>query len=222
MAFRLKQAIEAKSFDLTVQFFVVLSLVTFSISTLPDLSDTVTQALEIVEILTVLLFTLEYVIRVWVAGRSTKFVFSFFGLVDLLSILPYLLSGIDLRALRSLRLLRLFRIFKLARYGKAVDRLANAAGSIKEELLVFTGLAFVLIFLSAVGVYYFERAAQPEYFGSIFAAMWWSISTLVGYGDVVPVTLAGKTLTTALLMFGLAIIAVPGGLLASALTRDNN
>jgi voltage-gated potassium channel len=224
----LKQTIEdcdtpaGKAFDLTVQFFVVLSLVTFSIGTLPGLSDTVRQALEIIEISTVLLFTLEYLLRVWVADKSTKFVFSFFGLVDLLSILPYLISGIDLRAVRSLRLLRLFRILKLARYGKAVERLSNAAASIREELLVFASLACILIFLSSVGIYYCERVAQPEVFASIFHALWWSVITLttVGYGDIVPVTLAGKLLTSGLLMLGLAIIAVPGGLLASALTRD--
>jgi len=224
----LKQTIEecdtpaGKAFDLTVQSLVVLSLVTFSIGTLPDLSDKARLALEIVEISTVLLFTLEYLTRVWVADKSTKFVFSFFGVVDLLSILPYLISGIDLRSIRSLRLLRLFRIFKLARYGKAVERLSNAAASIREELLVFASLACILIFLSSVGIYYCERAAQPEVFASIFHALWWSVITLttVGYGDIVPVTLAGKLLTSGLLMLGLAIIAVPGGLLASALTRN--
>ena len=113
-------------FALTVQFLIALSMVTFSIETLPNLSDQVKTVLWTVELVTVGLFTVEYLLRVYVADHRLRFVTSFFGIVDLLAILPFYLSlGIDLRSIRAFRLLRLFRIFKLARYSRAVRTVSS-------------------------------------------------------------------------------------------------
>jgi voltage-gated potassium channel len=129
--------------------------------------------------------------------------------------------GIDLRAVRALRLLRLLRILKLARYSSAIGRFQRAVALAREELVVFLGIAVMLIYLSAVGIYYFEHEAQPDLFASVFHSLWWAVVTLttVGYGDAFPVTLGGRMFTFAVLMAGLGIVAVPTGLLASALSR---
>ncbi|MCH8042298.1 MAG: ion transporter [Planctomycetes bacterium] len=209
-------------FDLAIQFLVVFSLVTFSIETMPNLSDTQQQWLRWLEVAVVGIFTAEYLLRVIVAEKKTAYVLSFFGIVDLLAILPfYLASGIDLRSLRAFRLLRLFRAFKMVRYSKAIRRLHRALLIAKEELVLFLCVAALLLYLSAVGIYYCEHDAQPDKFASVFHSLWWSVSTLttVGYGDVYPVTTGGKVFTFAVLLVGLGIISVPAGLVASALSK---
>ena len=210
-----------KFFDIFIQILIILSLLSFSIETLPDLSHKTKYALYIFEFISVLIFTIEYCLRIFVADKKLKFIFSFYGLVDLLAILPFYLStGIDLRSVRIFRLFRLFRIFKFFRYSKAINRFALAFKSIKEELIIFLISTFFVLYISAVGIYYFEHTVQPTTFASIFHSMWWAVATLttVGYGDVYPITIGGKIFTFIMLMIGLGIIAVPTGLIASALT----
>jgi voltage-gated potassium channel len=148
--------------------------------------------------------------------------FSFFGIVDLLAVLPFYIStGVDLRSVRAFRLLRLFRLLKLARYSAAVQRFHRAFLIAREELALFGATALIVLYLSSVGIYYFEREAQPEAFGTVFHALWWAIATLttVGYGDVYPVTAGGRVFTFFVLVTGLGIVAVPTGLFASALSK---
>ncbi|MCZ6617070.1 MAG: ion transporter [Gammaproteobacteria bacterium] len=209
-------------FDVSIQILIIVSLISFSIETLPDLTDRTRELLRYVEIGTVSVFTIEYLLRILVADRRLKFMFSFYGLVDLAAILPfYLATGLDLRSVRILRLLRLFRIFKLVRYSTAIHRFHTAFIIAKEELVLFFMVAMMLFFFAAVGVYYFENSAQPELFASVFHSLWWAVITLttVGYGDVYPVTVGGRIFTFFVLMIGLGIIAVPTGILASALSK---
>ena len=148
--------------------------------------------------------------------------FSFYGLVDLAAILPfYIASGLDLRAVRVFRLLRLVRILKLLKYSKAIDRFHRALVIAKEELILFGFVAAIMLYLSAVGIYYFENSAQPDQFKSVFHSLWWAVTTLttVGYGDMYPITAGGKLFTFVVLMIGLGIVAVPTGLIASALSQ---
>ncbi|MCF7847387.1 MAG: ion transporter [Kiritimatiellales bacterium] len=214
--------VSGKVFAFTVQALILISLVTFSVDTLPDLSPKTQKVLSVLEILTVVIFTLEYVLRLAVAEKKARFVFSFYGLVDLAAILPfYIASGLDLRAVRVFRLLRLVRILKLFKYNQAVKRFNRALMIAKEELALFGFVAAILLYLSAVGIYYFEHVAQPEQFKSVFHSLWWAITTLttVGYGDMYPITAGGKVFTCFVLMIGLGVIAVPTGLLASALSQ---
>lgn len=209
-------------FDLLIQFLIVISLITFSIETLPNLNPNLRRVLRIVEVSTIAAFSLEYLVRVCVADNRLSFIFSFFGLIDLLAILPFYLStGIDLRAIRSFRLLRILRILKLVRYSKAIRRFKIAYVLVKEELVLFFFMAMILLYLSSVGIYYFEHIAQPKDFASIFHSMWWAIVTVttVGYGDVVPVTIGGRIFTFFVLLVGIGTVAVPTGLLASALSK---
>ncbi|MEZ6123571.1 MAG: ion transporter [Planctomycetaceae bacterium] len=209
-------------FDFAIQSLIVLSLVTFSIETLPDLSEPVQRWLHYVEIATVVVFTIEYLLRIAVADQKFEFIFSFFGLVDLLSILPfYIASGIDLRSVRAFRLLRLFRAFKLIRYNKAIRRFHRALLIAREELILYLLVTLLLLYFAAVGIYFCENEAQPNEFASVFHSLWWAVATLttVGYGDVYPVTTGGRIFTFVVLLIGLGVVSVPAGLVASALSK---
>ena len=211
-----------KVFAFTIQLLIVISLVTFTIDTLPDLSQDIKELLYVVEVFTVAIFTIEYILRIIVAENKSRFIFSFFGLVDLFAILPfYISSGVDLRAVRIFRLLRLVRILKLFRYNQAIKRFNRALVIAKEELILFGFVAIIMLYLSAVGIYYFENEAQPDQFRSVLHSLWWAVTTLttVGYGDMFPVTAGGKFFTFLVLMVGLGIVAVPTGLVASALSQ---
>lgn len=211
-----------KAFDLAIQFLIGVSLVAFSIETIPNLSESTQWWLGTIEIACVAIFTVEYLCRLLVADNKVAFIFSFFGIIDLLAIVPfYLAMGVDLRSVRVFRLLRLFRIFKLARYSKAIQRFHRAFLIIREELVLFLFVTVILLYLAAVGIYYFENEAQPTTFASVFHCLWWAVITLttVGYGDVYPVTLGGRIFTFFVLLIGLGIVSVPAGLVASALTE---
>jgi voltage-gated potassium channel len=224
----LKQIVErndtkwGRVFDLAIQLLIVVSLISFSIETLPDLSATAREWLHFIEIGTVAVFTTEYLLRLWVSDRKRGYAFSFFGIIDLLAILPFYLSmGIDLRSIRALRFLRLFRAFKVVRYSKAIQRFHRAFLIAKEEIVLFLCVAVLVLYLAAVGIYYFENEAQPETFASVFHSLWWAVATLttVGYGDVYPVTVGGRIFTFFVLLVGLGIVSVPAGLVASALSK---
>lgn len=211
-----------KTFAWLIQGLILLSLITFSVSTLPDLTAQVKSLLWIIETTTVIIFTIEYLLRVVVADQKLKYIFSFYGIIDLLAILPfYLAMGVDLRSVRVFRLLRMLRIFKLVRYSKAIRRFHRAFVIAKEELILFFFVTVILLYLAAVGIYYFEGSAQPEQFKSVFHSLWWAVATLttVGYGDIFPVTPGGQIFTFFVLMVGLGIVAVPTGLIASALSQ---
>ena len=211
-----------RSFDLFIQALILLSLITFSIDTLPHLSATTQAWLRGIEVFCVIVFTIEYVLRVVVSKPRLAYVFSFFGIVDLVSILPfYLAVGVDLRSIRAFRMLRLFRLFKLARYSSAIRRFHVAISIAKEELVLFLCVTLILLYVSAVGIYYFENEAQPEQFASVFHSLWWAVTTLttVGYGDTYPITLGGRIFTFFILLIGLGVFSVPAGLIASAIAK---
>ena len=211
-----------RAFDLMVQSLVFVSLLTFSLETIPGLEPRTYRLLAAVEAVTVVLFTVEYALRVWVASPRIKFIFSFFGLVDLLAILPfYLAVGFDMRSLRAVRLLRLFRTLKLIRYSRAIKRFHRAFSIAREELVLFFCASGILLYLAGVGVYVCEREAQPQQFASVFDGLWWAVVTLttVGYGDFVPVTPGGRVFTFVVLLLGLGVVAVPSGLVATSLAQ---
>lgn len=209
-------------FAISIQALILLSLVAFSLETLPALPQALRRYLGYFEVFTISVFTVEYILRIIAAERPWRFVFSFFGLVDLFAILPfYLTTSLDLRAIRGFRFLRLFRIFKLARYSEAVQRYHRAFTLSREELGLFGVTSLVVVFLSATGIYYFENPGQPEVFSSVFHSLWWAVITLttVGYGDMVPLTAGGRILTFVILIAGIGVITVPTAILSGALSR---
>jgi voltage-gated potassium channel len=215
-------SVKGKVFDYFIQVLILLSLVSFAFETLPNLSKTTTETLNFINLFCVSVFSIEYVLRIYVSKNPLKYILSFYGIVDLLAILPfYLRMAIDLRMLRAFRVFRVFRALKLVRYNRALRRFHIAGGIIKEELVLFFITTSILIFISASGIYFFENATQPELFKSIFHSLWWAIVTLttVGYGDVFPITAGGKIFTFFVLIIGVGVVTVPAGLVASALSK---
>ena len=211
-----------KAFDLAVQGLIIVSVISFSIATLPNLSNDTLALLRWIEVTVVVLLTAEYLLRLKAADQPLAYALSLFGVVDLLAILPfYLTIGVDLRAVKVLRALRIISLLKLTRYNAAMSRFARSFALAKEEFALFVIATMMILFLAAVGIYYFERDAQPEAFASVFHSLWWAVTTLttVGYGDVYPITVGGRFFTYIVVMVGLGVIAVPASVLASALTR---
>ena len=217
-----EDTLPGRGFNLFIKVLIVLSLISISLETLPDTDPFFIKILYWFEVFSVGIFTIEYLLRIYAAQRKRDFIFSFYGIIDLLAILPfYLTLGFDLRSLRVFRLLRLLRIMKLGRYNVAMNRLADTFTSIKHELVIFLILISCLLYVSAIGIYYFENPVQPESFKSVFHSLWWAVATLttVGYGDVYPITFGGRLFTFVVLMIGIGLISVPTGLIASALTK---
>jgi len=225
---RLRAAFEAQDsryvrwFLWFIQILIVLSIIAFTVETLPSLPPRLREFLRAFEVFAIAVFTAEYALRLWMAENRRRFVFSFFGIIDLLVILPfYLQFAIDLRGLRVFWLFRLFRLLKLVRYVAAAQRIATAFRIVAPDLVVFGVGALFVLYLASVGIYFFEHEAQPESFASVFHSFWWALATLttVGYGDVYPVTLGGRVFTFFVLMIGLGVFAVPTGLIAMAIIK---
>ncbi|WP_411827481.1 ion transporter [Luteolibacter sp. AS25] len=217
-----KGRISFGKWEFFIQALIVGSLIGFAVETLPNLPERWHSILRIFEIATVAIFTVEYFLRILLGRPKLSYIFSFYGIIDLLAIFPFYIStGIDLRSVRAFRLLRLFRLLKLVRYSAAIRRFHLAFSIAKEELALFGAAALIVLYLSALGIYYFERDQQPEAFASVFHSFWWAVTTLttVGYGDVYPISVGGKAFTFFVLIIGLEIVAVPTGLFASALSK---
>lgn len=212
-----------RTFNLVVLGLIICSLVALSVETLPGLPAAATAALRFIEAVITVLFTIEYGMRLAAAERKWRYVFSFYGIVDLVAIVPFYVSlgGVDLLAVRAVRLFRVFHVLKVFRYSSALHRYRRALTLAREEILLFLLAAGILLYLSAVGIYYFEREAQPDHFQSILHSLWWAVATLttVGYGDIYPVTTGGRVFTFVVLVCGLGIVAAPSGLIAAALSR---
>lgn len=213
-----------KYMTIFIQVMIVISLLNYCLKTVPELSG-YQFAFKVLDIIWGGIFLVEYVVRIISAKRKLKFIFSFYGIIDFLAIIPTALTLglIDLHALRVFRLIRVFRLLHLIKYSKAAIRLYRALTTVKEEFMVFTAITFILIFLSSIGIHHFEHDAQPEVFRSVFHSIWWSIVTVttVGYGDVVPITVGGKMFASLILFIGVSVISVPAGLITYALTKVN-
>ena len=220
---KLRALVESPIFIAAIQILILASAVAFVLESdraVWGLAEYAT-AFMVLDWVFFVLFSIEYLLRVYIEPRKRDFIFSFYGIIDLLAILPSLFLVPGFRVLRVLRFLRVFRIFKATRFILAVDRLAAALRGIQQELLALAILSLMLVYLAACGIHYFERDAQPEEFGSILQSMWWAVVTLttVGYGDVYPETGGGKIFTALVTLVGVGLVAIPSGLLASALTE---
>ena len=203
------------------QGVLMLALLLFSLTTLPGPMPAWLRAADIAVLM---YFAAEYLLRLWAAPSRPGYAFSFWGVVDLLAFLPMLVFyTLDTRAIRALRLFQILRVLKFARYNRAIARMRAALSDIREELTVALVTAGIVLYLAAVGIWIFEREAQPEAFGSVFHCLWWAVATLttVGYGDVYPITMGGRIFTGLILVIGLAVVAIPTGLVSAALTRED-
>jgi voltage-gated potassium channel len=170
-------------------------------------------------------FTLEYAARIWVVNKPKAYIFSFFGLVDLLSIVPSYLSLFvagtqSLAILRAIRLLRVFRVLKLAQFVEEARALSKAIGNARRKILVFFTVVLILVFIMGSLMYFIEG---PEHgFVSIPVSVYWAIVTLttVGFGDITPSTDLGRFVASVIMLLGYSIIAIPTGIVGAELYRE--
>ncbi len=209
---------------------ILLNLAAMIFETTSNRSIIFNQFLEIFELTSIVIFTIEYLIRIYVSEythpTSSKiksaviFIFSGFGIIDLLSILPFYLPlfiTMDLRFLRILRFIRFFRILKIGRYDKSIHLIGNVIRDKKSELIMTGFISLIIILISSFIMYYVEHPHQPDKFSSILDSFWWAIATLttVGYGDIYPVTGIGRFISGVIAIIGIGLIALPTGIISS-------
>ena len=212
------KTVHGRRFAMFIQALIILSLLSISLETFPFLPAWAHVVLHVFEWFVMLVFTAEYLLRLWSTAHPVRYALSFYGIVDLAVIAPFWLLGADVRELRGLVLLRLIRVFKLGRYARPLKHFRVAWQLVKDDVFAFAGVVGLFIYIAALGVWHFEHAAQPEKFATVFDSLWWAVVTLttVGYGDVYPVTVGGRIFTMLIVLLGLGLVAVPSGLLASA------
>jgi voltage-gated potassium channel len=210
-----------RRFDVVLLWLVFASVIIVMIESVPNLRAEYGAPLRIAEWTFTLLFTLEYLVRIAVVQRPLRYMSSFFGIVDLLSILPtyveLLLVGTQyFLVLRVLRLLRMFRVLKMAHYLNEAGILINALRASQRKIFVFLFTVLALVCVEGTIMYLIENASNPG-FSSIPQSIYWSIVTVttVGYGDVSPVTVLGKMMASVVMLTGFAIIAVPTGVVTA-------
>jgi len=225
----------SRAFDIFIMSLIALNVLVVILETVPSLHARFAYTFHMFDLVSVTIFTLEYLARLWVCTADPKyshpvwgrlrFMISPMATIDLLAIAPFylpMLLPMDLRELRALRLFRFFRVFKFARYSQSLRTMGRVFAGKREELMIALIIElFLLVFVSSV-MYSVEHDAQPDKFSSIPAAMWWGIVTLttVGYGDVAPVTIAGKLCAAALALIGVAMFALPAGIFASGFSEN--
>jgi voltage-gated potassium channel len=213
---------------------IVINLVAMTLESVPSLETRYSVLFGLIEICSLVLFSAEYLLRIWVAAEHAphshlssaqarmRFVFSFDGLVDLFAVLPFWLALFFPADLRFLLVLRVVRFLKLVRHSTAMRSLLDAIYTERRALLgslvILTGTTMI----AASTMYLVERDVQPDKFGTIPDAMWWAIVTLgtVGYGDAVPITVPGKLVAAVTILFGLMMVALPVGIIATAFANE--
>ena len=213
-------------FDTSLLIGISLSVLTLMLESVNELRAAHSGLFKVLEWLFTGLFTVEYLVRLWVVRDRRRYALSFFGIVDLLSILPsfieLLIPGTHyLMSVRVLRLLRLFRILKLAEHLGEANILLNALGASRRKITVFLITVLTLVLVEGTIMYVLESAANPD-FSNIPQAIYWAIVTIttVGYGDVAPVTIVGKIMASVIMLTGFAIIAVPTGIVTHEIGRE--
>ena len=217
--------------DWTILILIAVNLTAVMLETVDPVFERFADAFHWLEVVSVIIFTVEYLARIWSAVEAAeysapirgrvRFALKLLVLIDLLAILPFYLAalgiGLDLRFLRALRLLRLFRMLKLARYSDAMEKFVEVLKDRREKLVIAFTANLVLLMVSSSAMYLVEHPAQPEAFPSIPETMWWGVITLttVGYGDVVPVTAPGQLVGAVVAILGIGMFALPAALIAT-------
>ena len=222
-------------FDISIIILILLNIAAVTAASFNSFAAAHAVMLHRFEVFSIVIFTIEYLLRVLTADYKypdsktprVVYVFSAGAIIDLAAILPFYLpfvTGIDLRFLRVLRLLRMFRIFKLGRYSESMTIIGRVLKKEKEKLLTTIILTVIMIFVASTIMYYVESPAQPEVFTNIIETTWWSIATFttIWYGDMYPVTVAGKICGGIISLLGIMLIALPSGIICSGFMDELN
>lgn len=209
--------------DKFIYALILLSTLAIILESDQDLEQSYGQLFQTFELLTVIIFSLEYFYRTVVnfsRNKNFRYNFSFFGLIDLIAVLPFFLPiafVFDSRSLRLLRLIRALRVLKVGQHSTAVKHLIQVFKRIKGELALTFFLSLILITFSGIIVFYAENPSQPEVFNNIGKSIWWAFATLttVGYGDIYPITIIGKSIASLVAIIGIGLIAIPTGLISA-------
>ena len=214
---------------------IILNVTAVILETVPGLQQTYGTFFHYFDIVSVIIFSIEYVLRLWSCNHDPRYKHTIYGrlkymvskdaLIDLLAILPFyihVIVGLDLRVLRILRLSRFLRLFRLTAYMKSAKLIKNIFVKRANELKLSLVLILLVIIIASSLIYFAEHNAQPTIFTSIPATFWWAIITVtsVGYGDMVPITLLGKVLTGVVTLAGLAIFALPAGIITAGFLEE--
>ena len=224
-------------FDYFILSLIVLNVLAIIFESYQNIEINYKANLYTFELFSVIIFSIEYVLRIWTSEFKfksqnrfhslIKYIFSPLALIDLLAVLPFYLPMIipfDLRFLRILRLTRMLRIFKLNRYSKALKLISKVLKDKKEELLITVFVTLILILFASTIMFYIEHDVQPEKYPNIVSSFWWGISTLttVGYGDVYPLTGWGRLLSGLIAALGIGLVALPTGIISSGFMKELN
>lgn len=213
-------------------FAVILSVAVIILLTVQSLDPRLLAVLVGADAVLGWFFVAEYVTRLGATqaqGPSPKaassYALSFFGVIDLLTILPVVLPfffGSGLASLKALRMFRLLRVLKLVRHNQSMLRLGKVIASIRPALATTFFMTMLIVVITSIFMFQIEHEAQPEAFPNVIATFWWAITTLttVGYGDVYPVTVAGKIFSALLSLLGIGIVAIPTGLISAAYVQE--
>ncbi len=229
-----KRDLISKFFDYFIVFAIFLNLGVVIYDTF-DSSIAYKTILDTIELVTLIIFVIEYILRLWTAdllypeesrGRAVAhFIFSFYGLVDLFTFLPYFVpfmfpSGIV--AFRMLRVIRIFRLFKINQQYDAFNVIIDVLSEKKNQIFSSVCMIFVMMIAASLCMYSLEHEAQPDVFSNAFSGLWWSVSTIltVGYGDIYPVTTAGQIMAILLAFLGVGLVAIPTGIISAGFVEQ--
>lgn len=222
----LSDTIAGRAFDIVLLILISASVLVVMLESVESLRLAHQRLFFILEWVFTLLFTLEYCVRILVVRCKRRYALSFFGIVDLLSVLPtylavFFVGSQYLMVIRILRLLRMFRVLKMARHFGQANVLLNALRNSSPKIAVFLFAILTLVTIEGTLMYLLEGAHNPG-FSSIPQSVYWGIVTIttVGYGDVAPLTVVGKILASFIMLTGFSIIAVPTGIVTAELGRE--
>ena len=225
----------SRAYDYFSALLIVLYLVINILETFEQVRTRAGGVLKTIDIVIVVFFTVDYVLRLFTArylypdkteaSAVRKYVFSFSGLVDLFSFLPYYLPVFfpaGAAAFRMIRVIRIFRLFRMNAYYDALNVITEVLNSKKQQLLSSVFIVLILMLASSLCMYSVEHTAQPESFVNAFSGIWWSVSTLltVGYGDIYPITTLGKILGTIITFLGVGVVAIPTGIISAGFVEE--
>ena len=207
-------------FDILCISVIIFDLTLFPLETVSSFSTHFKQILNL-QYAIIFIFTMEYFIRIIGAKNKWQFITSFYGVIDFLAIVPFVLTYgfVNTSYFRIVRLIRLFRILKLTRYSKSVKKLMTAIAEIKVELLTILTIAFFVVYIFSALIYVLEHSAQPDKVANMFDAFWLTFVTVttLGYGDITPITAGGRILTIVFVIFSIGIVIMPSSVLTAHL-----